>query len=89
MGLKPPCTAGTVHRHDMKADCSALRAPAIAACIRIPGYCLHDPAGGRQMWQDNNDKIMDILDNIEASKIKYFPVVCPICTKKDVHLYCM
>lgn len=39
------------------------------------------------MWQDNNDKIMDILDNIEASNKKYFPVVCSICRKRDGHLY--
>lgn len=38
------------------------------------------------MWQDNDDKIMDILDNIETRN-KCFPVICPICGKREGHLY--
>ena len=39
------------------------------------------------MWQDNNNKIIDILDNLEISNKECFPVVCPICKKKGGHLY--
>ena len=39
------------------------------------------------MWRDNNDKIMDILDNIETQNKELFPVVCPVCGKKDGHIY--
>lgn len=39
------------------------------------------------MWQDNNDKIMEILDNIETKDKKSFPAVCPICKKREGHLY--
>ena len=39
------------------------------------------------MWKDNNDKIMDILNNIETQNRECFPVLCPICGKKDGHLY--
>lgn len=39
------------------------------------------------MWQDNNDKILDILDFIEIKNKECFPVVCPICGKKEGHLY--
>ena len=37
------------------------------------------------MWKDNNDKIMEILDKFELNET--FPVVCPICGKKEGHLY--
>ncbi len=39
------------------------------------------------MWIDNNDKIMNILDNVESKKMDYFPVICPICGEKEAHLY--
>lgn len=39
------------------------------------------------MWRDNNDQIMDLLDIIEIKSKKSFPAVCPICGKKDGHLY--
>lgn len=39
------------------------------------------------MWKDDNDKIMDILDDIELQKIKKFPTICPICREKQAHLY--
>ena len=39
------------------------------------------------MWKDNDDKIMDILENIETLNRQDFPVVCPICGKKEGHLY--
>lgn len=39
------------------------------------------------MWQDNDDKIMDILDNIEMKNKECFPVACSICGKKEGHLY--
>ena len=39
------------------------------------------------MWKDNDDKIMDILENIETLNRQDFPVVCPICGEKEGHLY--
>ena len=39
------------------------------------------------MWKDNDDKIMDILENIETLNRQDFPVVCPICGGKEGHLY--
>ena len=36
------------------------------------------------MWKDNDDKIMDILENIETLNRQDFPVVCPICGGKDL-----
>ncbi len=39
------------------------------------------------MWQDDNDKIMEILDNIELNSKVQFPVKCPICGKNNGHLY--
>lgn len=39
------------------------------------------------MWQDDDDKIMNILDNIEPEEKKQFPVFCPICGKREGHLY--
>lgn len=39
------------------------------------------------MWRDDNDKIMDILDNVESADIAHFPVICPICGEKEAHLY--
>lgn len=38
------------------------------------------------MWKDD-DKIMNMLDNIEVKENKQFPVLCPICGKKEGHLY--
>ena len=34
------------------------------------------------MWQDNDDRIMDILEGIGSGNKGYFPVDCPICEKK-------
>ena len=39
------------------------------------------------MWQDNDDRIMDILDGIGSGNKGYFPVDCPICEKKEGHIY--
>lgn len=39
------------------------------------------------MWKDNDDKIMDILDNIGTLNREAFPVVCPVCGEKEGHLY--
>lgn len=39
------------------------------------------------MWQDNNDKILDILDAIDKKNKECFPVVCPICGRREGHLY--
>lgn len=39
------------------------------------------------MWQDNNDKILDILDAIDKKNKECFPVVCPICGGREGHLY--
>lgn len=33
------------------------------------------------MWQEDNDKILKILDCLYDKK-KLFPVNCPICSKK-------
>jgi len=38
------------------------------------------------MWRTDNEKIMNILDNVESNK-QFFPVICPICEKSDGHLY--
>lgn len=39
------------------------------------------------MWRDDDDRIMDILDiDIMGSK-EYFPVICPVCGKREGHLY--
>ena len=37
------------------------------------------------MWDDSNDKIMEILDELE-SKECVFPVYCPVCGEKEGHL---
>ncbi|MDE7247321.1 MAG: hypothetical protein K2N43_05495, partial [Lachnospiraceae bacterium] len=37
------------------------------------------------MWQDDDDRIMDILDIIETEHS--VPVVCPICGKREGHFY--
>lgn len=39
------------------------------------------------MWKDNDDKITDILDNIETLDRHDFPVACSICGEKEGHLY--
>lgn len=39
------------------------------------------------MWQDGDDRIMDILDIIELDNEQSVPVVCPICGKKEGHFY--
>ena len=38
------------------------------------------------MWQEDNDKILKIIDCF-YDKNKLFPVNCPICAKKDGHIY--
>lgn len=38
------------------------------------------------MWNDANDKIMDILNYFNATRGK-FPAVCPICKKDDGHIF--
>ncbi|MCI9354559.1 MAG: hypothetical protein HFE58_07120 [Firmicutes bacterium] len=39
------------------------------------------------MWKDDNDKIMDLLYDIQTQNIKSFPAICPICGEKQAHLY--
>lgn len=39
------------------------------------------------MWLDDDDRIVDILNNIEPSDKECFPVVCPVCGKRQGHLY--
>jgi len=39
------------------------------------------------MWIDNDDRIMEILDYIEKPSKECFPVTCPICGKREGHLY--
>lgn len=41
----------------------------------------------RSMWKDDDKRIMNILDNIEVKENIQFPVTCPICGKKEGHLY--
>lgn len=38
------------------------------------------------MWREDNDKILNILDDFYVPK-KHFPVICPICGKRDGHIY--
>ncbi|MDE5907128.1 MAG: hypothetical protein K2H52_00020 [Lachnospiraceae bacterium] len=38
------------------------------------------------MWKDD-DRIMNILDSVEIKEKKQFPVICPICGKREGHLY--
>lgn len=38
------------------------------------------------MWRENDDKILKILDDLYA-KNECFPVNCPICGRKDGHIY--
>ncbi len=38
------------------------------------------------MWNDSNDKIMEIMDGLN-SKESVFPIHCPICGKREGHLY--
>ena len=37
------------------------------------------------MWNDGNDKIMEIMDRLD-DKDSVFPIQCPVCGKKDGHL---
>lgn len=39
------------------------------------------------MWKDDDDKIINILDSIEGEEKEQFPVLCPICGKREGHLY--
>lgn len=38
------------------------------------------------MWRDDDDKILNILDDLYAEKER-FPVICPVCGKRDGHAY--
>ena len=38
------------------------------------------------MWYEENDNILKILNCIVTSK-EAFPVICPICGKKECHIY--
>lgn len=38
------------------------------------------------MWQEDDDRILNILDNFYNKKIR-FPVICPICGKREGHIY--
>ena len=37
------------------------------------------------MWRDDDDKIEEVYFNFKL--IDKFPTLCPICKKKDAHLY--
>lgn len=39
------------------------------------------------MWKDDDDKIMDLVDNLDKKKKERFPLICPICRKREGHLY--
>ena len=39
------------------------------------------------MWKDDDIRIMNILDSAEMNEKKQFPVFCPICGKREGHLY--
>ncbi len=39
------------------------------------------------MWRDDDDRIMDILDSIITKNRKCFPVFCPVCGRKEGHIY--
>ena len=39
------------------------------------------------MWRDDDDRIMDILDTIGTEDRQSVPAVCPVCGKKEGHLY--
>ena len=38
------------------------------------------------MWREDNDKILEILNYIYSSE-DTFPVFCPVCGKRDGHIY--
>ena len=38
------------------------------------------------MWNDNKDEILEIIDNVDSSNA-VFPTTCPVCNKKDGHVY--
>ena len=37
------------------------------------------------MWADNNDKIMEIMNNLDGTA-GVFPAHCPVCGEKEGHL---
>ena len=39
------------------------------------------------MWYDEDDRIMKILENLDMEKPECFPVICPICGKKEGHIF--
>lgn len=39
------------------------------------------------MWKDTNDRIMEILDNVETKRNEQFPISCPICRETGGHVY--
>ena len=38
------------------------------------------------MWSEDNDKILEILNCIYTSEA-VFPVICPVCGKREGHIY--
>lgn len=38
-------------------------------------------------WDDSEDKIMDIVENIEDSEDLQIPIRCPICNTFNAHIY--
>ena len=39
------------------------------------------------MWKSSDERIMDIIDKTGPGNEECFPVMCPICRKKDGHLF--
>ena len=39
------------------------------------------------MWKDDDEQIMRILSDIEVKNRVGFPVICPICGKKEGHVF--
>ncbi len=37
------------------------------------------------MWKDSNDKIDELF--LKLQELKEFPTICPICNKKNAHIY--
>lgn len=39
------------------------------------------------MWNDDNDKIMELLKKYIAKDAAIFPMMCPVCEEKHGHIY--
>lgn len=39
------------------------------------------------MWKDDDEQIMEILSNIEVKSKVRFPVICPVCGKREGHIF--